>query len=570
MCGIFSLINAYQFDYKRDEMEIVFKKGSKRGPDHSVLNYLGDYLLFGFHRLAINGLNEISNQPFHMFGIYLICNGEIFNYKYLFQLVETKPITNSDCEIIIHLYLKFGIENMLNMLDGEFAFILYDSNHEKIFIARDPFGVRPLYIYNHGEYIFGFASEMKMLNDLNTILSRSSDNNKPLDGSIQHFPPGTVSTYMKELWYTTKENEKVYRTNFQFQSNQKYHCFSPIYHYFEFTENQIYKKISSFLNLAVLKRCLTTERPIACLLSGGLDSSLITALTCNYYKKNNISYPLETYSIGLEGSTDLQYARIVANYLQTNHTEIIVTEKEMFDSIPEVIYAIESYDTTTVRASIGNYLVAKYISQHSEAKVILNGDGSDELFGGYLYMNKCPSNGEFDNETHRLLSNIHYYDVLRSDKCISSNGLEARTPFLDKTLVNYILSLNIQLRNHNNVPNQIEKYILRKSFELEHFDTFDHRPLLPNEILWRRKEAFSDGVTSVDRSLFQILQEQIGYKNENNIVYEPNIETEKMYYRHLFQQSFEHAKNIIPDYWMPKYIESANNDPSARTLSCYK
>jgi asparagine synthase (glutamine-hydrolysing) len=568
MCGIFALINVYQFSYKRDEMNLLFKKGEKRGPDHSILDYFNDYSVFGFHRLAINGLNDTSNQPFFIQGIYLICNGEIFNYKYLYKFVETKPVTNSDCEIIIYLYLKFGIENMLNMLDGEFSFVLLDTNNQKMFIARDPFGVRPLYFYEYSEYVFAFASEIKMLNDLNTILRKLSNKYEPLNGSIQHFQPGTVSTYYRELFsFTTKDNEKVYRPHFQFQSNQKYHCLSPIYHYFEFTENQIYKKISSFVNLAVLKRCLTTERPIACLLSGGLDSSLITALTCNYYKKNNISYPLETYSIGLEGSTDLKYARIVADYLQTNHTEIIVTEKEMFDAIPEVIYAIESYDTTTVRASIGNYLVAKYISQHSEAKVILNGDGSDELFGGYLYMNQCPSNNEFDNETHRLLSNIHYYDVLRSDKCISSNGLEARTPFLDKTLVNYVLSLDIELRNHNNVPDRIEKYLLRKSFELEHFDTHNHQSLLPDEILWRRKEAFSDGVTSTDRSLFQILQEQIGIVLKEN---EPNVETEKKYYRQLFQQYFDKAENIIPEYWMPKYIESSNNDPSARTLSCYK
>jgi asparagine synthase (glutamine-hydrolysing) len=207
-----------------------------------------------------------------------------------------------------------------------------------------------------------------------------------------------------------------------------------------FLEN-LYPRISCYLNAAVNKRCLTTERPIACLLSGGLDSSLIAALVNNFYTSHNLPNKLETYSIGLQDSEDLKYARIVAVYLGTNHTEIIVTEKEMFEAIPEVIRAIESYDTTSVRASIGNYLLGKYISTHSEAKVIFNGDGSDELLGGYLYMNKCPDDIEFDRETRRLLKDIHSFDVLRSDKCISSHGLEPRTPFLDKTFVNFILIL---------------------------------------------------------------------------------------------------------------------------------
>ena len=168
----------------------------------------------------------------------------------------------------------------------------------------------------------------------------------------------------------------------------------------------------------------------------------------NFYNQYNLPNKLETYSIGLKDSEDLKYARIVANYLDTKHTEIIVTETEMFEIIPEVIKSIESYDTTTVRASIGNYLLGKYISTHSEAKVVFNGDGSDELFGGYLYMNMCPDDIEFDKETRRLLKDIHMFDVLRSDKSISSHGLEPRTPFLDKNFVNLILSIPPYFRNH--------------------------------------------------------------------------------------------------------------------------
>ena len=260
----------------------------------------------------------------------------------------------------------------------------------------------------------------------------------------------------------------------------------------------------------------------------------------------------------------------MANYLDTNHTEIIVTEKEMFDAIPEVIYAIESYDTTTVRASIGNYLLGKYIRKNSEAKVIFNGDGSDELFGGYLYMNKCPDDIEFDKETRRLLNDIHLFDVLRSDKSISSHGLEPRTPFLDRSFVNYILSIPPYFRNHKNYK-KCEKYILRESFTTEYFLDYESKSILPDIILWRKKEAFSDGVSSHGRSLFQILQEQISdHLNtiENTTTYTPCINTEKYYYTKIFHESYPNCLDIVPYLWMPKYTNAT--DPSARTLTFYK
>jgi asparagine synthase (glutamine-hydrolysing) len=336
--------------------------------------------------------------------------------------------------------------------------------------------------------------------------------------------------------------------------------------------NELYSQISYFLETAVNKRCLCTERPIACLLSGGLDSSLIAALVNKYYKDNHFNKKLETYSIGLAGSEDLKYAKIVAEYLETDHTEIIVTEKEMFEIIPEVIQAIESYDTTTVRASIGNYLIGKYISKNSQAKVIFNGDGSDELFGGYLYMNKCPDPIEFDKETRRLLKDIHLFDVLRSDKSISSNGLEPRTPFLDKSFVNCILSLPPSFRQHS-FHNNMEKYILRNSFTKENFpiwvDDYKLTQLLPDEILWRRKEAFSDGVTNKGRSLFTIIQEQISetIPSPDGSKFPVNIVSEKFYYNNLFSDFFPNCGHILPYLWMPKYTDAT--DPSARTLDIY-
>ena len=272
---------------------------------------------------------------------------------------------------------------------------------------------------------------------------------------------------------------------------------------------------------------------------------------------------------------------MVADYLGTKHTEVIITEDEMFSIIPLVIHATETFDTTTIRASIGNYLVAKYISQHSQAKVVFNGDGSDELFGGYLYMKKCPDDIEFDKETRRLLENIHFYDVLRSDKSIASNGLEPRTPFLDKTFVNYCLSIPSFLRNHNN-RDVCEKHLLRNSFTNQYFTDFFGRQILPDEVLWRSKEAFSDGVSSSDLSLFDILQKRIcNYYKEQyisyydstetlDIAFPQNVDTEKFYYKSIFTYYFPNCEYIIPDYWMPKYTSSDKNDPSARTLGEYE
>jgi asparagine synthase (glutamine-hydrolysing) len=333
---------------------------------------------------------------------------------------------------------------------------------------------------------------------------------------------------------------------------------------------EIYSNISYHLSNAVNKRCLTTERPIACLLSGGLDSSLIAALVSNYYKSINYQQPLETYSIGLEGSEDLKYARIVAEYIHSKHTEVIVTEKEMFDAIPEVIEKIESYDTTSVRASIGNYLLGKYISKNSSAKVIFNGDGSDELLGGYLYMNKCPDDIEFDRETRRLLKDIHLFDVLRSDKSISSHGLEPRTPFLDRSFSNYVLSIPAYFRNHKNFGN-IEKILLRNSFSKNIFSNYENEQILPDSILWRNKEAFSDGVSCYGRSLYIILQEQISdmlNMHENSETFTPSIDTEKYYYKMIFERFYPNCSNIVPYFWMPKYTDA--KDPSARTLTFYE
>jgi asparagine synthase (glutamine-hydrolysing) len=564
MCGIFLLLNhsldssdSLNSTNQYNDVNNLFMKGRNRGPENSKLEIVDNNTIFGFHRLAINGLDDESNQPLRINDCILICNGEIYNYKNLYDIIKVNPSTNSDCEIIIHMYLKYGIDQTLIMLDGVFAFALYDTKKDLLFVARDPYGVRSLFIHTYVNdkniHEYSFSSDLKCLSHKNS--------DKICFSHISQFEPGFVYKFGRNI-------NSVWGLNYR---KKQYHICNFSYNVFNYNltnKEMVLPNISKYLEIAVMKRCVTTERPVACLLSGGLDSSLITALVANYIQQHELQNTLETFSIGLKGAPDLKYAKIVADYLGTKHTEVIVTEEQMFQAIPEVIYAVETYDVTTIRASIGNYLVAKYISQNSDAKVIFNGDGSDELFGGYLYMKKCPDDIEFDIETRRLLENICYYDVLRSDKSISSNGLEPRTPFLDKTFVNYVLSIPNHIRNHNNLD-VCEKYLLREAFDSEIFSNYKENPLLPYEILWRSKEAFSDGVSSSSLSLFEILQNKIS-QHLNSDSFPPNIATEKHYYKTIFDEHFPDCDNIIPGYWMPKYTDSVSNDPSARTLQHYK
>ena len=323
-----------------------------------------------------------------------------------------------------------------------------------------------------------------------------------------------------------------------------------------------YDGIRSVFTAAVKKRVENCERPVACLLSGGLDSSLVASIVSKLYPKR-----LETYSIGLPGSEDLKYAKIVANFINSKHTEIVISEEEFFDTIPKVIEVIESYDTTTVRASVGNFLVAEYISKNSEAKVIFNGDGSDELMGGYLYFHAAPDDMSFDKECIRLLKNIHCFDVLRSDRCISANGLEPRTPFLDRGWMDFYLSIPKHIRNHCNLKSP-EKILIRKAF--------DNGTYLPNEILYRRKEAFSDGVSSSSRSWYEIIQEKLELFDASCNIEDDFLPKERdipktkeqLYYYYIFSQLYPRRNSIIPYYWMPQFVEAT--DSSARTLDIYK
>ena len=536
MCGITVCLGKNT----RNRVENSLRFLNTRGPEGSHISELTLQLTFGFSRLAINGLTDDGMQPFQKEGLTWMCNGEIYNSK---QLNASLGINSagSDCYCIGDLYLRHqdDLATFARSLDGVFALALYDAPANRLVLARDPYGIRPLYVGINETGDMSFASEIKAL----------GSNFQ----SVRHFSPGTIEVYDMNTMTLTKTIQ--------------YHTVPWIVNPTMATPDSAKPAIRAALLAAVEKRMLT-DRPVAALLSGGLDSSLIASIVQRFLVTSGQS-PLKTFSIGFKGSSDLKHARLVADYIGSDHTEIEMTPDEFFSSIPEVIKAIESYDTTTVRASVGNYLIAKEIRKRTDCKVVFNGDGADELFGGYLYFRSAPNDAAFHSETARLLEDIHTFDVLRSDRSISANGLEARTPFLDKQFVALVRSLPPSFLRPV-TGQQIEKSILREAFKVENW--------LPTEVLMRRKEAFSDGVSSPEKAWFQEIQERVSKciphdwrKHNFNMDHLKPQTAEEYYYRALFDNCFPDtavAKVNVPYRWMPKWSPETT-DPSARTLSTY-
>ena len=429
---------------------------SHRGPDKSVF-VKDDNRAWGFHRLSINGMEPSADQPFHLKNCRLICNGEIYNFRALIQEfgLESEYKSGSDCEIIIHLYRKIGIHETLCRLDGVFGFVLHDYESGVTYVARDPVGVRSLFIgvsrhdgafggeysdlacvsLNPDHYALCIASEMKSIH--------------AICETVAQFPAGCYMEYMGEdsadgsavfksyyeyahIYY--KSGRGLKKTNDtsllecqikELQVNYSYPVFDDTK-----TEADICDDIRRLFTDAVVKR-LMSERPVGCLLSGGLDSSLVTAIVARELKRTAPDTVLNTYSIGLEGSVDLYWARRVAEYLGTCHHEVALKEDDFLNAIHDTIYQTESYCTTTIRASVGNYLISKYIQQQSDDVVIYCGDMSDEIFGSYRGFLKAPSDADFQRENERMIRDVRFFDLLRSDKSISGAGLEARVRFAD-------------------------------------------------------------------------------------------------------------------------------------------
>ena len=522
MCSIIGFCGT---DSSESEIRTALMKTISRGPDASRLVDTGKGYL-GFNRLSIMGLTEEGMQPFQKENLVLVCNGEIYGFRKMKKELQEKGYSfqsDSDCEILPALYREYGTE-MFGKLDAEFALILYDKETDTYIAARDPIGIRPLYYGQTKEGTYVFASEPKNLLQL-------------VEG-IKPFPPGH---YFQNGTFTC------------------YKDMAKVENYHQDTQETIYEKIHDLLVKGVAKR-LDADTPVGFLLSGGLDSSLVCGIAAKL-----LDQPLETWAIGMDkDAIDLKYAREVADYIQSNHHEVIISEKDVIEALDTVIEALGTYDITTIRASIGMYLLCKAIHNYSDLRVILTGEISDEIFG-YKYTDFAPSAEAFQKESEKRIRELHMYDVLRADRCISVNSLEARVPFGDLDFVSYCMAIPPEKKLNTYGKG---KYLLRKAFERDY--------LIPESILWREKAAFSDAVghsLKDDLAAFaekQYTDEEFLAKKEKYTFAKP-FTKESLLYREIFEKYYPGQAEMVVDFWMPnKEWEGCNvNDPSARVLANY-
>lgn len=537
MCGIFCLV-----DYQNSDLSPVYKsldKLSARGPDNKSMmsfNYNQKTISFGFTRLAIMDLSMNGIQPFHDDKRTLVCNGEIYNFRSLIEKYNLAIKTNNDCEVILPLYKKLdNFEDLIKNLDGEFALIIYGNN--SIFAARDRYGVRPLYYgYNIEKKTFVFASDLKSIHDQVKF--------------VEQLKPNTFVRIDLDKNYSVKNLE--FKQYYEYSSLIRTNYLNDI--------SIIQNSIRELLTEAVRKR-LFSDRQIGFLLSGGLDSSLIVSIATRILGPDKII----CFSIGLENSPDIIAARKVTEYLGIkNHHIVNFDISEGINNLNSVIEAIETYDITTIRASVPQYLLAKYIREKTNVRVILSGEGSDEIHGSYRYFRDAPSSECFNKECIRLLEELYYFDNLRTDRTMASNGLEVRVPFLDFDYVNFIFKINPSLLMYR--KDYIEKKIIRDSFV----------NYLPDEILYRSKEAFSDAVSN-EQIIWadEIKKYAINLGIEEYILESNDIKINKpmtidaYLFRLIFYEYYPYRDNIIPHYWMPRFQKEEILDPSAKILKCY-
>ena len=508
MCGIGGIMTMNGTPPESGVLERLSGLLSHRGPDGKG-QHLSDDVGMVQTRLAIIDL-ETGDQPIYVGDsrqtakAALVANGEIYNHLDLReQFPNYNFTTKSDCEVILPMYEKYG-PDFLDKLNGIFAFAIYDSKKDEYFIARDHMGIIPLYIGWDNKDVFYVSSELKAL--------------EGQCSKIELFPPGNYlfnSDNNFKSWYNRDwedfENVKDLKSNIE--------------------------KLRESLENAV-HRQLMSDVPYGVLLSGGLDSSITSAIAKKYSQKrieSNDKQPawwpqLHSFSVGLQGSPDLVAAKKVADHIGTIHHEIIFTIQEGLDAVKDVIYNLETYDITTVRASTPMYLMARVIKSMG-IKMVLSGEGADELFGGYLYFHKAPSAKDFHEETVRKLKKLHMYDCLRANKSLAAWGVEGRVPFLDKEFIDVAMSLNPKDKMING--ERMEKWILRKAFE----------EYLPEEILWRQKEQFSDGVgySWID-TLKEVVEDMVTDQDMKDAKIKFPIKTpttkEEYYYRSLFSNHF--------------------------------
>uniref|UniRef100_A0A8C1JXB2 Asparagine synthetase [glutamine-hydrolyzing] n=1 Tax=Cyprinus carpio TaxID=7962 RepID=A0A8C1JXB2_CYPCA len=554
MCGIWALFGS-------DECLSVqctnAMKIAHRGPDAFRFENVNGFTncCFGFHRLAIvdqlYGMQPLRVKKFPY--LWLCYNGEIYNH--IRNQFEFEYQTKVDGEILLHLYDRFGIEKMASMLDGVFAFILLDTANRKVFLGRDTYGVRPLFRLLTDNGFLAVCSEAKGLLDVKTSMSTPAKITPFLPGHFEVFDlklNGKVQSVQMDRFHCCTEEPK----------HAPHNILEGLGTGFEL--ETVKSNIRILFEDAVKKR-LMAHRRIGCLLSGGLDSSLVAATLVKLAKEEELPYPIQTFSIGAEDSPDVAAARKVAAHIGSEHHEVNFTPEEGIRALEEVIVHLESYDITTVRASVGMYLISKHIREKTDSVVIFSGEGSDELTQGYIYFHKAPSPKAAAEDSVRLLEELYLFDVLRADRTTAAHGLELRVPFLDHRFTAYFLSLPEEMR----VPKDgVEKHLLREAFK--------GLNLIPDEILWRRKEAFSDGMTSMKKSWYASLQEHIEsevndsqLENASDLFpFNPPKTKEGFFIRQIFEKHYPGRCEWTPHYWMPRWIKAT--DPSARTLSIYK
>ena len=500
-----------------------FDETVSRGPDDSRIVDTG-YGLLGFHRLAIMGLHPEGMQPFSLDGSYCVCNGEIYGYEKFKSALSEKYAfqSGSDCEVLLPLFREHGVK-MFSMLDAEFALILFDGKTHEFIAARDPIGIRPLYYGYDPTGVIVFASEPKNL--------------VGLCQKVMPFPPGHYYQGGKFVAYT-----KIWQVDQISHDDLETAC------------RHIREKLVSGV-----KKRLVADAKVGFLLSGGLDSSLVCAIA----QKHSTS-PIKTFAIGMEkDAIDLKYARQVADYIGSDHTEVFMTREQVLDALETVIHLLGTYDITTIRASMGMYLLCKWIHENTDIRVLLTGEISDELFG-YKYTDFAPSAAAFQEESEKRIRELHMYDVLRADRCISVNSLEARVPFGDLDFVRYVMQIDPAMKMNTYGKG---KYLLRHAFEGDY---------LPHDILMREKAAFSDAVGhSMVDDLKEFAEAQYSDKQFQEkcqqYTYAVPFTKESLLYREIFEKYYPGQAEMVVDFWMPnKGWDGCNvNDPSARVLSNY-
>ena len=547
MCGIVCALEIKQkVELLRPKVLEMSKKVRHRGPDWSGI-HCGKNVLLAHERLAIVD-PQSGNQPIYSSDkkLILAANGEIYNHRNLKDdlNIQYEFQTSSDCEIILALYKEKGVD-FLDDLNGIFGFVLYDSYNNQYLIARDHMGIIPLYIGWDKFGTFYVASELKAL--------------EGVCNKIEIFPPGH---------YMTKDNSKPvkwYKRDWM--------------EYSSVSDNKTnIDELQDALEQAV-HRQLMSDVPYGVLLSGGLDSSITSALA-KKYSKNRIEsddqkaawYPqLHSFAVGLTGSPDLKAAKLVSDHIGSIHHEVTFTIQEGLDAIKDVIFHLETYDVTTVRASTPMYLMARVIKSMG-IKMVLSGEGADEIFGGYLYFHKAPNAEEFHKETVRKLEKLYQYDCLRANKSLAAWGIEGRVPFLDKEFMDVAMRINPKDKMIN--KERMEKWVLRKSFE----------DYLPESVAWRQKEQFSDGVGYdwIDK-LKELVDLEVSddmFKNAKfTFPFQTPMSKEEYYYRSIFESHFpsETAAKTVPSVpsvacstpialeWDKSFKDM--NDPSGRSVS---